>query len=114
MFISENEYISETRVAMRGGDGQVILQHFTKDKLPPNVRLMSRIILEKGCSIGYHVHENETENFYFASGAGVADDNGTLVNVKAGDTLVTQSGCGHSIRNDNDEPLVIIATIVLN
>ena len=114
MYISENDYTKEIRVAMRGGDGQVIIEHFTKDALPQNVRLMARLTLEKGCSIGYHVHENETESFYFASGEGIADDNGTTVKVSAGDTLVTTSGQGHSIRNDGDAPLVIIATIVLN
>lgn len=114
MYISENDYSKEIRVAMRGGDGQVIIEHFTKDSLPPNVRLMARLTLEKGCSIGYHVHENETESFYFAAGQGTADDNGTIIKVQAGDTLVTKSGQGHSIRNDGDTPLVLIATIVLN
>lgn len=114
MHISENSYIREIRTAMRGGDGEVILDHFTKEKLPPNARLMARITLNKGCSIGYHVHENETENFYFASGNGIVNDNGTQIEVKAGDTLITKSGEGHSVRNDSDSPLVIIATIILN
>lgn len=114
MHISENNYIKEVRTAMRGGDGEVILEHFTKEQLPPNTRLMARITLNKGCSIGYHVHENETENFYFVSGNGIADDNGTQIAIKSGDTLITKSGEGHSVKNTSDDPLVIIATIVLN
>ena len=111
----EGEYKSELRENMRGGEGTVKITNFTdKEALCEKARLFGKITLEPGCSIGYHVHENETESFYFASGEGIADDNGTTVKVSAGDTLVTTSGQGHSIRNDGDIPLVIIATIVLN
>lgn len=113
MFISSKAYITETRLNMRGGDGEVILEHFTKESLPQNVRLMAKITLNKGCSIGYHIHENETEAFFFVSGKGIVNDNGTEKEVIAGDTLITASGCGHSVKNTGDEPLVIVATIIL-
>ncbi len=113
MFFTSDNYTREIRKAMRGGDGEVIIDHVTKDGLPANTRMLARITLNKGCSIGYHVHENETEVFYFVSGNGVVDDNGTLINVKAGDSVATPSGFGHSVRNDNDEPLVIFASIIL-
>lgn len=115
MYISENEYSRQLRSQMRGGDGDVVLEHIvTGDALPPNVRLMARIILNKDCSIGCHVHENETESFYFVSGCGTATDNGVELKVNKGDSLITKHGDSHSIRNDGDEPLVILATIVLN
>ena len=114
MYIPSNEYITEKRIAMRGGDGEVILEHIAKTELPVNVRLMAKITLNKNCSIGYHVHENETEIFHFISGNGIVSDNGTEKAVKCGDTLVTPSGCGHSVRNDNDEPLIIFASIILS
>ncbi len=114
MYITDSEYITEVRKNMRGGNGEVIIQHITKDTLPPNARLMARIILNKDCSIGYHVHENEAETFYFVSGCGTVDDNGTIKEVKAGDSLITTSGCGHSVSNTSDEPLVLFAVITLN
>lgn len=114
MYISGNEYEFEKRVAMRGGDGEVILEHVSKNNLPANVRLMARITLNKNCSIGYHVHENETEIFHFISGSGTVDDNGTIREVTGGDSLITPSGCGHAVSNKNDEPLIIFATIVLS
>ena len=51
MYISGNEYEFEKRIAMRGGDGEVILEHVSKNNLPANVRLMARITLNKNCSI---------------------------------------------------------------
>ncbi len=113
MFFTPDNYISDIRKSMRGGDGEVIIDHITKDSLPQNSRMLARITLNKGCSIGYHVHENETEVFYFVSGNGTVDDNGTVISVKAGDCVITSNGFGHSVRNDNDEPLVIFATIIL-
>ena len=54
----------EAREHMRGGDGTV---HLTRvfPELPANARIFSVIELQPGESIGYHVHENETELFYF-------------------------------------------------
>lgn len=114
MYTASSEYIEEKRVAMRGGNGEVILEHISKELLPSNVRLMAKITLNKGCSIGYHVHENETEIFHFISGCGKVNDNGCEKIIKSGDTLTTPSGYGHSVQNDNDEPLIIFAVIVLS
>ena len=115
MIISNNDFTKEIRENMRGGDGTVEMTGFvTPEELNNKGRLFGTIKLKPGCGIGYHVHENETESFYFAAGEGTADDNGTIIKVRAGDTLVTKSGQGHSIKNDGDTPLVLIATIVLN
>ena len=99
------------REKMRGGEGTVALAGLIPD-LPGNCRLFSRIVLERGVSIGYHVHENETELFAFVSGHGRANDNGTWIDVQAGDAMATPSGSGHAVENTGNEPLVIIAAIV--
>lgn len=115
MFIQSNQMSAETREKMRGGEGHVTIAHVAKgNDLPKNVRLSAVITLEPGCSIGWHVHEKETEIFYFASGTGSADDNGTTVAVKAGDCLITPDGCGHSVLNNGTETLVFFAVIILN
>lgn len=115
MLVKSNQMLSETREKMRGGAGQVSLaQVFTSDTLPKNVRLSAVITLESGCSIGWHVHEKETEIFYFVSGSGTANDNGADVSVTAGDCLVTTDGCGHSVENTGNVPLRFFAVIVLN
>jgi len=113
--IKPDQMIPEVREKMRGGAGKVNLaQVVTGGSLPKNVRLSSVITLEPGCSIGWHVHEKETEIFYFASGSGVADDNGEKKPVAAGDCLITPDGCGHAVENDGIVPLVFFAVIVLS
>ena len=115
MLIKPSQMAHEVRENMRGGAGRASLaQVFSSDGLPKNVRLSAVITLEPGCSIGWHVHEKETEIFYFASGSGEACDNGESVPVSAGDCLVTPDGCGHAVENNGKMPLVFFAVIVLD
>jgi quercetin dioxygenase-like cupin family protein len=109
----EGEYKVELRENMRGGDGTVQITNFTdKEALCEKARLFGKITLQPGCSIGYHVHEGDCEIFHFVKGSATYNDNGTEITVKAGDTTVTPSGSGHSVRNDTNEPCEMIALIV--
>ena len=111
MLYKKDTHTTEYREHMRGGDGTVELTTLARE-IPKNLRLYTMIRLVPGASIGYHVHENETEIFHFLSGSGAVDDNGEKVRVSAGDTLSTPSGCGHAVKNDGDEGLVFLAVIV--
>jgi len=113
MIYRKCEHVSEARENMRGGDGAAKLTALAPD-LPENLRLFSEIRLDPGCSIGYHVHENETELFYFISGSGVVMDGEDEIKISAGDTMATPSGSGHSVKNDGAGPLVFVAVIVLD
>ena len=99
------------REFMRGGKKQV-LQTTLSEKLPENVRIFSILTLLPGASIGYHVHENETELFYFMEGCGRVQDDDRVVDVCDGDSMATFSGHGHSVENTGDTNLVILATII--
>ena len=113
MFRKAEERKQETRHEMRGGKGDVKLIHsFTDEELSSPTRVCATIVLEPGCSIGYHVHEGDCEIFHFVKGSATYNDNGTEITVKAGDTTVTPSGSGHSVRNDTNEPCEMIALIV--
>ena len=48
------------------------------------------------------------------SGIAEYSDNGRIVTLSAGDTAFCPDGEGHSIRNNNDEPVVFIALIIYN
>lgn len=111
MLYRKETHTTEKRERMRGGNGAAELTALARE-IPKNLRLYSMVRLAPGSSIGYHVHENETEFFHFLAGSGVADDNGTPVRVSAGDTLSTPSGTGHSVENDGGEDLVFLAVIV--
>lgn len=115
MLIKSAQMPVDVRENMRGGAGRAAIAHVAQsDTLPKNVRLAAAITLEPGCSIGWHVHEKETEIFYFTCGAGMANDNGETVAVSAGDCMITPHGCGHAVENTGTEPLVFFAVIVLN
>lgn len=101
----------EVREQMRGGKLHAELTKLSKE-LPENVRLFATIRLIPGASIGYHVHENETEMFYFAEGTGVVRDDETEKAVSAGDSMLTFPGHGHSVENNGDKDLVLVAVIV--
>ena len=109
---AENYEIS-LKENMRGGDGTVkITGLLTKEELNEKGRLFGVIRLEPGCSIGYHVHEGDCEIFHILKGSATYNDNGTETTVSAGDTTVTPSGSGHSIKNETNETCEILALIV--
>lgn len=98
---------------MRGGNGTVTIEHIlAKDDMNDKGRLFARIILKPGCSIGYHTHENESETFYVVKGTATYDDNGTPTQLKPGDMSYTPAGSGHSVANNGDEDVELIALIL--
>lgn len=106
--------VKEMRENMRGGKGSVEILHiFQKDELGGKARLHAKITLQPGCSIGFHTHEEEEEIFYIIRGTGTVDDNGKKETVTAGDAVLTGGGAGHAIENTGQEPLEMVATILL-
>ena len=103
----------ETRENMRGGNGTVELTNFvTPAQLNEKGRLFGTIVLKPGCSIGYHVHETDSELFYLMKGQVLYNDNGTECTLTAGDVMVCPVGTGHSIANNGEEDAEVIAVIV--
>lgn len=107
------DFNTELRENMRGGDGTVVVSSFvTAQELNNKGRLFGKIVLKPGCGIGYHVHETDSELFYIIKGTAVYDDNGVKTTVYAGDVTVTACGEGHSIKNESNEDVELIALIV--
>jgi len=104
----------EVRERMRGGTGSVEFLHiFRREELKGKVRLLARLRLLPGSSIGYHMHEGEEEVFYILSGTGVVTEQGVASAVGPGDAVLTGGGGGHAIENQGTEPLDLIATILV-
>lgn len=98
-----------------GGEGRVQI----RDLLDETQRigkcgLYAEITLEPGCSVGYHVHHDESETYYILSGEGVYEDNGVTRTVQKGDVTYTPDGCGHGLKNTGAENLVFMALILLD
>lgn len=104
----------EVRERMRDGKGAVEILHiFRKEELKGKVRFFARMRLNRGSSIGYHVHEGEEEIFYILSGTGLVTEQGVPSQVGPGDAVLTGAGGGHSLENQRDEPLEFLATILV-
>ena len=107
------DFNTELRENMRGGDGIVVVSSFVSaEELNNKGRLFGKIILKPGCGIGYHVHETDSELFYIIKGTAVYDDNGTKTVVSEGEVTLTPAGTGHSIKNEGTEDVELIALIV--
>ena len=104
----------EYREHMRDGDGTVKLTSLigSSAELNEKGRLFSRITLEPGCSIGFHIHDKDAELFYILKGTAEYNDNGTISTVQAGDVTVCPTGQGHGIANRTDETVELVAVIV--
>ena len=99
---------------IRNGNGETEMHLITEsvDDLYGTGRLFNHMLLAPGNSIGEHMHEGDNEIFYFISGTGEYNDNGTLVQVEAGDTTVCNDGEKHGLKNTGDVPLEFIALIL--
>ena len=103
----------ERREHMRDGDGTVQITNFVQaSELCDKGRLFGKITLEPGCSIGYHIHEKDSELFYILKGTAEYNDNGEKTTVSAGDIAITPMGGGHSIANRSNEMVELVALIL--
>ncbi len=104
----------EYREHMRDGEGTVELVNFinSPEELCGKGRLFSKIILKPGTSIGYHIHEDDSELFYILSGTAEYNDNEDVKEVKAGDVMICPPGSGHGISNNSEKTVELIAVIV--
>ena len=104
---------TEYRENMRGGNGTVELTNFvTPAQLNEKGRLFGNITLKPGCSIGYHVHEKDSELFYLMKGKALYNDNGVEHILCAGDVMLCPAGTGHAVANNGEEDVEICAVIV--
>lgn len=114
MIRKPEEFRIEYKEHMRDGDGTVQLTHFITgpEELNGKGRLFAKITLNPGCSIGYHVHEGDTELFYILKGIAEYNDAGEIRQVTAGDVTICPAGTGHGIANKTDEVVELVAVIV--
>ena len=114
MIRKQSECKVDYKEHMRGGDGTVEITNFiaSPEELCGKGRLFSRITLKPGCSIGYHVHEKESELFHILSGTAQYNDGGEVRSVSAGDVTICPPGTGHGIANNTDDTVELIALIL--
>ncbi|MGD9605647.1 MAG: cupin domain-containing protein [Bacilli bacterium] len=94
---------------LRGGLGSVFIEK--NDLLPIHCKLYAKITIPSGCSIGPHAHLDDEEMIYCLSGVGKVLIDEQFFPFEAGMTNYTPKGHKHSLINDNNQPLVILAAI---
>jgi len=112
MVRSKNEMNTELREHMRDGNGTVSVTHLVEKDDLHNCRLMAKIELPIGASIGPHTHHGETEYYIILEGEGIVTEAEGETAVGAGDVVITGNGESHSIRNAGTHPLFMVAVII--
>jgi mannose-6-phosphate isomerase-like protein (cupin superfamily) len=105
---SKQEYNEQGKTAFTLYD----LSDFTG--MNPKVKLFSRVEIEVGEQVAYHIHQGNAESYYILSGEGLYDDNGSVRAVSAGAITFTPSGSGHALKNIGKDKLVFVALILEN
>jgi len=113
----KEEVRQQLRENVGGGEGPCIFHHLVEapDEMNAKGRLFGKIVVPPGSSLGFHVHEGESETYYILSGTGeYENDDHTIHTVTAGDVTHTPPGHGHSIKNVSNEDLEFAALIIFD
>ena len=103
----------EVRPRMRGGEGEVKIYHlFEPGEYRGHARLIARLVLAPGCSIGPHEHKEEEEVFYVLKGRARVTEDGASFELGPGEAAITGGGRTHALANIGEEDLEVLAVIL--
>ena len=106
MLLNFEEIEEKVIPKMRGGEGEMITRMFVNE----DTKIM-RGRLTPGSTIGLHTHEGDSEMIFILSGAGKVLCDGEYEPLSAGSVHYCPKGHAHSLINDGDEDLEILAMI---
>ncbi len=96
-----------------GGQGRIFKNMMVNaSEMFDKGRMVARIVLPSGCSIGDHAHIEDAELYYILKGEAVVTDNDKTEVLHAGDALFTGNGNRHSITNKTNDDVEFLAVIV--
>lgn len=90
----------------KGGDGEYIAK-IVNDEL--NKVMYGK--LKPGSSIGYHIHETNSEIIFIISGKGIVTYDETTESVENGMCHYCKKSHGHSLMNNGTEDLIFFAVV---
>ena len=115
MLFKTAEQKSTIRREIQGGVGEAqCLSAIARGEGPAESRfkMVSRMTLEAGSSIGLHTHETDEEIYIVLSGRGIyTDDDGSRREVGPGDVSLTMRGQRHGLEVSREGPLTLMAVI---
>ena len=108
----EAELSRQFNKQMKGGAGTTeVIRVLDSGEYESGLKLIAKLVLRPGCSLGYHTHQGEEEIIHVLSGTAAYNDDGVETTLHAGDSCVCLSSHGHSIACAGEEPLVVYAVI---
>ncbi|MDO4940549.1 MAG: cupin domain-containing protein [Erysipelotrichaceae bacterium] len=113
MIIRKQERTVKEVEALKQGTGTSILTTIAEgEQLFNHVKMYTNIILKKDCGLGYHNHVDEMEVILINKGQAVYNSDGVESNAFPGDVLICEDGHYHSIKNVEDDELLLTALII--
>ena len=113
MFVPKDSIEKYTKENVKGGKGTIdFVPMFPDAQMPPKCKMFTKVTIEKGDSIGEHVHEGDWEFYYVLSCQGVTVEDGEEILLRPGDLTLTGRGHSHSLENREDQPLTVVAVIL--
>ncbi len=96
-----------------GGNGKIYKNMMVcADEMYGKGRMVARVVLPSGSSIGEHPHVKDAELYYILKGEATVTDNDTKTILHAGDAVFTGDGNRHSITNNSDADVEFLAVII--
>ena len=108
MILKGHDNVQETVAEnSHGGTGKYAVRTLLEEEFDSSLAYVRELILGPHASIGVHVHQDDEEIYYIASGRGVMIVDEEKRQVKPGDVVLTKSGSSHGLLNESDEDLKI-------
>ncbi len=112
--IKRPQELSVNKVSkLRDGRGLTTIYHLIEgNELKGKAKLISRLVLEPGASIGLHEHTCDFEVYYILKGEGRVLDGGFIQPIGPGDVVYTANGESHYLENTSNKQLELLAIII--
>ena len=115
MYCMKDEQKHEIKSNLCGGNGDLDFQYI----FPPEWMLgagkqVCLVTFQPGQSIGLHAHVDNAEAYYILEGEATVTDDGEERILKPGDTEHCANSHTHSIANNTDKPMKMLAIILNN
>ncbi len=114
MIRRSEEKQSVRKPAPFNGVGEITVRSLLNgpEEMSQKGRVFGHTTVYPGSEIGYHIHTGDSETYYILSGKGLYNDNGTEVEIGAGDVTYCAPGEGHGLKCLGNEPVEMIALIL--
>ena len=113
MYTKAGNHREDVRKNARGGKGELVIYHLLEqEQLAPHSRLLGKVVIQPGSSMGFHTHHDEGEFFYILSGVAKISDGNEETLLYPGDTFFTAAGGSHSVEASGDEAVEYLALVL--